>query len=682
MKRNLKQEGMQRAYSVVEVKEIDEDKREITGIATTPSTDRMGDIVEPKGAVFKLPIPLLWQHNRREPIGHVVEAKVTAAGIVIKAKFAKVLEEGKLKDRLDEAWQSVKYGLVRALSIGFDPIEHTQIDGTWGYRFTKWEWLELSAVTLPANSDCSIETVKSIDTETRAALGLTRGRVVRLGDINPGDSGKSTTKATPKGNATMAKKTIQERIAEFTAEFNTTKSALDDIIDKSLEDGASLDAEQKVKHKELSDRLTEIKEHIALLKEHEKIEVIKAPAARVEDGTDSSTALELRSGARIQVRAEKLEKGVAFARYVKCMSAAKGMQPVAQQLAKQHYPHMKELHTILAGNVEQTLISAMLQKAAVAGATTTDATWAGALVEYQLYSQDFIDYLRPLTIIGKFGQNGIPALNRVPFNIEVPRQTSGGTGFWVGQGAPAPLTKFDFDRVQLGWTKLANIAVLTKDIMRFSDPAADILVRNALAEALLAKGDTDFLNPSVDAVANVSPASLTFGVTPVAASGVTADAVRLDVANILKKFIDANLALMNGVWVMSAVTAMRLSLLRNTLGQKEFPELTMQGGRFEGMPVIVSQYLAGSVSGGNMVALMDAGEVYLADDGQVEIDVSGDTSLQMDNAPSNNAATGTGTSLVSMFQTESVAMKAKRTINWAKRRSAAVQYIDATHWGE
>jgi phage head maturation protease len=85
------------------------------------TADRDGDIVEPKGAEFKLPIPLLWQHDSRQPIGQVFYAKVTSAGIEIKARIAKVAEPGTLKDRLDEAWQSIKAGLVKGLSIGFRP---------------------------------------------------------------------------------------------------------------------------------------------------------------------------------------------------------------------------------------------------------------------------------------------------------------------------------------------------------------------------------------------------------------------------------------------------------------------------------------------------------------------------------------------------------------------------------
>jgi hypothetical protein len=71
---------MNRAYSLLEIKGTDERARIFTGIATTSSTDLMEDVVESEGAQFRLPIPLLWQHDKSQPIGHVTEAKVTPKG--------------------------------------------------------------------------------------------------------------------------------------------------------------------------------------------------------------------------------------------------------------------------------------------------------------------------------------------------------------------------------------------------------------------------------------------------------------------------------------------------------------------------------------------------------------------------------------------------------------------------
>lgn len=176
---------MDRAYSTLEIKSLDEEAGTITGIASTPSTDRMDDIVMPEGASYKMPLPLLWQHNHGDPIGEVVEATVTSKGIEIVAKVALGVTE-----EIDRYWKLIKSGLVRGLSIGFRGLETEQIEGSWGVRFKKWEWLELSAVTIPANAEASIATVKeyaakpaasgtgeTVEEEAKPAV-----RVVKLSD--------------------------------------------------------------------------------------------------------------------------------------------------------------------------------------------------------------------------------------------------------------------------------------------------------------------------------------------------------------------------------------------------------------------------------------------------------------------------------------------------------------------
>ena len=166
---------MNRAYSILTVKAVEDGERVIRGIATTPTPDRMGDIVEPMGVQFKNPMPLLWQHDHAKPVGHVKFDKPTKDGITFEAKLAGIDEPGVLKDRIDEAWQSVKAGLVAAVSIGFKAIEYAFIENGGGIRFIKSEVLELSLVTVPANADAVITTIKSIDTDTRAALGIRDG---------------------------------------------------------------------------------------------------------------------------------------------------------------------------------------------------------------------------------------------------------------------------------------------------------------------------------------------------------------------------------------------------------------------------------------------------------------------------------------------------------------------------
>lgn len=171
---------LHRAYSILSIKSLEDDKRELTGIATTPSVDSYGDIVESKGAEYTLPIPFLKGHDSSQPIGHVTHAKVTKEGIEVRVKLVKTDEPGTLKERLDEAWQEIKLGLVRGLSIGFSPIEYSRIEDTYSYRYIRWAWRELSAVVIPANSDASIQNIRSIDTKLRAASGESQRRGVKL----------------------------------------------------------------------------------------------------------------------------------------------------------------------------------------------------------------------------------------------------------------------------------------------------------------------------------------------------------------------------------------------------------------------------------------------------------------------------------------------------------------------
>ncbi len=219
----------QRAYSTLEIKAATEDggKRRFTGIASTPTTDRMGDIVEPKGAAFKLPIPLLWQHDSRDPIGWITSARVTDKGIEVDAEVANIPEDGELKTRLTTAWQMIKSGLVRGLSIGFNAQETARIEGTYGYHILKWLWLELSAVTIPANEQATILAIKSADLASLAASGhraLSDGRASALPGV-PGfsKSAASSGSQTPTGKGSTMKTAYQE-LAEL-RETRVTKTA-------------------------------------------------------------------------------------------------------------------------------------------------------------------------------------------------------------------------------------------------------------------------------------------------------------------------------------------------------------------------------------------------------------------------------------------------------------------------
>lgn len=645
-----------RAYSRLEIKTVDDGERVITGIATTPEPDRVGDVVEPLGAQFKNPIPLLWQHRHDSPVGEAVFGKPTKAGIPFTARIAKVEDPGALKDMLDLAWQSVKAKLVRAVSIGFRSLEHSYIEGTGGIRFLATEIMELSLVTIPANASATIQSIKSFDQQQRAASGNASAAVIGR-PKNPAVAGPSQ-----KGK----KMNVQEQITAYTAQRAEKAAKMDAIMAKSAEAGETLDAEQEGEYDGLKTEVGTIDKHLARLRDHEKsvmtkaVPVVATATATTGGGEEAArNGVAARAGQTIQVE-RKLPPGVGFARLAGAIAAAKGSFSDAERIVKSRFPDDHKLHNIV-GHMDRI-------KAAVDIGTTTDTDYASPLVQYRDLQDEFIAWQRPQTIIGQ-----LENARRVPFNVSVPRQTSGGSASWVGEGAPKPVTQFAFDNVTLGHTKLASIAVITQELARFSSPSAEVVIRDSLAGALIQQMDSDFVNPANAGTANVKPASITNGVTAIPSSGTTEANVREDIINVFAPFIAANLSPRNGVWMMSATNALSLSLMVNALGQPAFPGITMDGGTFWGMPVIVSEAV------GNIVVLANARDILLADDGEVTIDSSSEASVQMDSAPTNPPVAATV--LISLWQQNLLGIRAERFINWTKARAASVQYLSGVEWG-
>lgn len=660
---------MNRAYSFLEVKAVGEETRTITGWATVPAPDRVGDVVEPLGVKFKNPLVLLWQHDHEKPIGTVDFGTPTTKGVPFTATIATVEEPGALKDRVDEAWQSVKAGLIRAVSIGFRSLDAEPMKGTYGIRYKSTEVYELSLVSVPANAG-AVFNVKAYDIGAPAASGKKDLSFVRIGKP-AGASATKTQKSVPKPQEGQDMN-YADQIKSFKETRAQQVAAMEAIQQKAMDDGRSKDAAEQEEFDTAADQIKAIDREIKDLESMEALNIAKA--APVQDVTKQRDRVP-----QVAKNTEKLEPGILFARYAMCKMASQNNPQMAAELAKSHYPQhegiVKSLELEARGQKMQGLM-----KATVEAGTTLDATWAAPLVDYQNFAGDFVEFLRPRTILGQFGSNGVPSLNRIPFNVRIAGQTTGGNAYWVGEGKPKPLTAFDFTATELRWNKIATIAVLTNELIRFSNPSAERLVRDGLAAAVIERADIDFIDPTKVAVANVSPASITNGATAIASSGSTADDVRADIQALWAPFIAARNAPRNAVYIMDSTTALALSLMQNPLGQSEFPGLTMNGGTFMGVPVVVSDYLPVSSAGG-IVVLVNASDIWLADDGQVTIDASREASLQMLDNPTNASDTGTATSMVSMFQTNSTAFLAERYINWARRRASGVAYLTGVNWG-
>lgn len=125
-------------------------KRTVRGLASTNSVDRMGDIVEPGGGSWELPLPLLWNHKHDVPIGWVRSLTSRDAGLWMIGEVAEGVPDA------DRVWQLIDKGLVNGFSIGFIPRESKPLP-KGGLRFVKWDLYEVSVTTIAANQDAKIQ---------------------------------------------------------------------------------------------------------------------------------------------------------------------------------------------------------------------------------------------------------------------------------------------------------------------------------------------------------------------------------------------------------------------------------------------------------------------------------------------------------------------------------------------
>ena len=454
-----------------------------------------------------------------------------------------------------------------------------------------------------------------------------------------------------------------EQIAAFEAKGLALVKANEAIMAKAADEGATLDQEQSDQFDENEADLAEINKHLDRLRTAEKAAVAKAvPVA----GSDAEKASTSRSGISIKA-APKLEPGLGFARVAK-----------VKALAQLDGESVREVARSLYG--ENSGVYGHFVKAAVPAANTDDPAWAGDLITDGAPFADFLEFLRAQTIVGQFGLGGIPNLRRIPFDVPLGAHDVAAQAAWVGEGQAKPLTQAGIVKTILRPYKVAGIAVSTEEMLRRAAISAEIWIRDELANAVRERIDTDFIDPDKAEVVGTSPGSITNGVTPVIA---TAD-LRADLVSLMNEFYAANRPLNTGVWIMNTRTANSIATLQNPLGQSQYPGLTARGGTLFGMPVIVSNYVPSDYEAdptgapgvtGSIIVLAEAGEIYFADEGGVRVDMSREASLEMNDAPTHDSTTPTGASLVSMWQTNSVAFRAERILNWGAARTGSVAVL-------
>lgn len=303
-------------------------------------------------------------------------------------------------------------------------------------------------------------------------------------------------------------------------------------------------------------------------------------------------------------------------------------------LAEREVPHLSR-------------VAAVLKTAVVAG-TTLSPSWAGNLADYRQMATGFVDSLRNLSVFDRL----FPDMRRFPLRTRLGVVSVGASGADVGEGAPAPVSQFTLADGQLEAKKAVAIVVVSQELLKSDRTAVvDTTLSRELRVAVAAATNARFLS------------GVTAGAASVVSSGSTAANVLADVEALLDRVNPT--ALSRLYLVVDGSTAGKLATKANSDGSQAFPAMTPQGGELAGIPVMVADDVAGDTSGPHMV-LIDAAAIA-ADSDLVMLDTSTEATLQMDSQPSPGPQNH-----VSLFQTNSVALKATRWYGFELLRSNGV----------
>lgn len=340
-------------------------------------------------------------------------------------------------------------------------------------------------------------------------------------------------------------------------------------------------------------------------------------------------------------------RGMTATRYLKALAAAKGDLPAAVAYA-------------LSQNWKNTPDVPLALKAAMGAMNTEDeAALLGPV------GTDYAEFLRPQTIIGR-----LTGLNRRPFRTRMVDQSAGTTAYWVGEQQPKPVTLAEFTGDTMPVAKVAAIAVFTEELAKSSEPSAESALSRDLNRAGAQAMDAAFIDPANAGIPDVMPASITNGAPSFVSSGATVANIDEDLAALIQSLVDAGSDLTFAAWVMLPRTAIYLSRLRGTSdGALSFPFVNAKGGTLMGLPVITSGNVPVSAASGSpsSITLLDAAQIAIADDGDSELSVTTQATVQMETAPETGA-----TEQVSLWQNNLVGLRAERMVNWKRRHPGVV----------
>lgn len=667
-------------------------------VLSDATPDRFSDVIEVDGWEFdnfkNNPIAL-FNHDKSFPIGKWANISKTD-GKALRGHLT--LAPKGTSPRIDEIRRLIEADILRAVSVGFRPLEHEPInkkDPWGGTLYKKSELVECSLVAVPANPN-ALAVAKSLNISrdtVRMVFGEHADRDIRRREGPTGRSGPTCNPgpATPRGEHADIKRgktevvktgehaEIHERakgktmlLSQRITEAEKKLLSLQDNLDKHLEgmDDDNPSEEDMVITEDFTAKIETSKRHLKNLK-----------AIEAKNGSGAADAGELtkRGGNVIRLPAgltSKQKKVEDPFDYIVRAAVVRGLSKVMGQTIDD------TRHKAYGDDEATRVICDMVLKAASAPAETTVPGWAQELV--RTIWAAWMDVLLPMSVYPKLSAAGLALTFGANGKIIIPTRnlTPALSGSFVGEGQAIPVRQGAFSSQTLTPKKMAVITTWTREMDEHSIPAIEGLLRQAILEDTAIALDTVLLdNNPATAIRPPGLRSYQTGLTAAAVAGAFFANFVADYKSLYGQLLSLTAGNVRmPVLILNPTQVLNLSLIQPPAAAAPlFPFIAMvDGGR-----VLKAALIESATVPVGMAIMVDAADFTTAGAEGPRLEISDQATLHMEDTTPTDITGGTPSPAVpvkSMWQTDSLALRLIMMMNWTMRRPVS-SWLTGTLWG-
>jgi HK97 family phage prohead protease/HK97 family phage major capsid protein len=648
-------------------------------VLSDETPDRMGEIISSDGWVltnFKKNPIALFNHNSNWPIGTWRNLRIENQSLHGQLEQAPM----GTSDRIDEIRKLIDAGVLKAVSVGFRPIESEPLEEVAPQRYIKQELVETSLVSVPANPN-ALAVAKSlkISPATIDLVFAESGRR-RTRSLRRGFTGEFA--ATSRHNEGRAM-SLAQRITDLETAIVAKRDALtahlakmDDsnVSDADLETTSALNAE-----------IAQLeKTHDALVASEKLLGKTTATEPGVSRSRALSTTLAPRptdgiaSGAPIVIRGGRKKELDPIDYLVRAGTVAYAAKAWGRTFEESRQKIATEYPDY--GDDAIKVVTDLVLRAASAPAMTTVTGWAAELA--QTVYTEMMPLLMPKAVFTRLAARGLALNFGRAGKISIPTRSRTPTiaGSFVGEGLPIPVRQGAFTSQLLTPKKMAVITTWTREMDEHSTPAIEGVLRDAIQVDTSVAIDSVLLDANPATV--IRPAGLLNGVaalTATAGGGLNAlvgDIKQLGAA--LVSSLYGNIR--TPVWLMNPGEVLSIGLA-SAAGTGVFPFKEEIGrNSLLNIPVIDSSSVPSKT-----VILIDAADFVSVGGEGPRFEMSDQATLHMeDTTPAELVAAGSPGVVAapqrSLFQTDSLALRMILPLNWVQRRPGTVAWVQNVTW--